>query len=84
MTDHDETLVARPPVIVTTVGTPPGSAGLLDASTAGDWCCTTCGSRRGSPPDSLLLGGYGRGRCSTCSDRTVWESARLKEALRAS
>ena len=83
MTDHDDALVARPSVSATAVGTPSGSQGLLDGSTAGDWRCTRCRSGQGSPPDSLLLGGYGRGHCSTCSGRTVWESARLKDVLRA-
>ena len=84
MDDHDDVSMAWPPASVTTVGTPTGSAGLLDGTTAWDWRCTTCGSRQGSPPDTLLLGGCGRGRCSTCSGWSVWESAWLKEALRAS
>ena len=84
MTDHDDALLARPSMNAPAVGMPSSSGELLDASTAEDWRCTKCGSRRGSPPDTVLLGGYGRGRCSTCSGRTVWESARLKEVLRAS
>jgi hypothetical protein len=57
---------------------------LLDdpSTTASDWPCTKCVHRLQGDPETTLLGGYGRGRCSECEKSTVWVSAERKAMLR--
>ena len=49
---------------------------------ASDWRCTKCGGHLRGDPQTTLLGGYGRGRCSDCEKPTVWVSAERKTMLR--
>ena len=53
-----------------------------DATVTG-WCCTKCGLPRNARPDTILLGGYGHGRCTACEKRTTWASAELRGLLRS-
>jgi hypothetical protein len=47
-----------------------------------DWRCAKCDLTQPRPPETLLLGGYGRDHCSSCDKRTIWRSAELKRAIR--
>ena len=49
-----------------------------------DWCCAKCDLVQPRPPETLLLGGYGRDHCSSCDKRTIWMSSELKGILKLS